>query len=96
MRSIRNIWIDRCDIQNSGELSAWTKDGCSRTAQAGVPRTEMLHTMDCHRSLLRDARAYAIGTLHMLRPDPTHPDAPVFEFVGSGRVAAIVDKDAVQ
>src|SRR6266446_4995270 len=95
VRSIRNIRVDRGDVQDRGQLSVRTKDRCSATAQAGVARTEMLRTMDRHRPLLCDAGAYAIGPLDLFRPDRAHPDAPEFELAGPGRIAAIVDNDAI-
>ena len=61
-----------------------------------MSRTEVLHVMDRQRALLRDARAYTVGTLYLLRPDPARPDAPVLELIGFGRVTAIVDHDTVQ
>src|SRR5882762_1412453 len=61
---------------------------------ASVPRAIVLAAMDEQGALFGDAGADAVGAFDLLGPDAAEPDAPAFEIVGAGFIAAMVNRDS--
>ena len=76
------------------QIAESIEDGRARTSEFAVTRAIVLATMNQNRPLLRDARPDAIGAFDLLGPDAAEPDAPMLEIVGSGFIAAMVNRDS--
>src|SRR5215831_4685572 len=60
-----------------------------------MPGPKVLVAVHEHRPLLGDARANAVRSFRLLRPDATRPNAPVFELTGIGFIPAMMNRDSL-
>jgi hypothetical protein len=81
------------DVQHASQIAEGIEDRGAGTGEFAVARAIVLTTMDQQGTLLGDAGADAVGALDLLGPDPAEPDAPAFEIVGPGFIAAMVNGD---
>src|SRR5215510_9702069 len=93
MRAFRALRIDGGYVQHRQQATVDAEDRRAGAAQIHMPRPEMLGPVDCYGPLLGDARADAVGTFDLLRPNATEPGSPVFELARLHTFAAMLDRD---
>jgi len=85
---------DGGDVQHASEFAESIKDGGTSTSEFAVARAIVLAAMDEQGALFGDAGADAVGAFDLLGPDAAEPDAPAFEIVGAGFIAAMVNRNS--
>src|SRR5579872_1181846 len=93
MRTIRQLWIVRRDIEHGEKPSVRIEDRRARTAQIDVPCAVMLASVDRDRPLLGDGRPDAICAFHRFCPHAAKPDAPMFELARHPVIGTVVYRD---
>src|SRR5258708_36619991 len=94
LRAIRAFGGDGGDVQHASEFAESIKDRGAGTSEFAVARAIMLAAMDEQGALFGDAGADAGGAFALLGPDAAEPEAPAFEIVGAGFIAAMVNRDS--
>src|SRR5882762_7998939 len=94
LRAIRAFGGDGGDVQHASEFAESIKDRGAGAGEFAVARAIVLAAMDEQGALFGDAGADAVGAFDLLGPDAAEPDAPAFEIVGAGFIAAMVNRDS--
>jgi hypothetical protein len=77
------------------ELTGSVKNRRGGTAESDVPGAKMLVTMDDDWLLFSDARADPVCAFNFLRPDSSHPDAPVSKLIGHRLISPMVNSNTL-
>src|SRR5580704_16322917 len=80
------------DVQHGMQFAVRVKNGSAGATELRVPAPKVLVGVYQHRTLLGNARANAVSSFGLLRPDAAHPDAPVLELVGFAFVPAMMNR----
>ena len=94
---LRAVWpfgSDGGDVQNASQFAEGIEDRGACASKFAVARAKMLAAVDEQWALLGDAGADTVGAFDLLGPDATEPDAPAFEILGPGFIAAMVNGDS--
>ncbi len=86
--------IDSGSVQNRDEFVVRVEDRGPGTTQVGVARAKMLSAVDENWTLFSDRSSDSVGSLNMLGPNSTQPDAPMFELVRFCLVTAMLNGDS--
>src|SRR5215469_14569613 len=92
--SLRQIRIDRGNVQHRHQASICAENGRSRAAKIYVPRSIMLPPVDRDRPLFADAGADPVRTFDSLVPDATEPGAPIAKSTCIRIIPAMLHRDA--
>src|SRR5258706_12219786 len=86
--------IDSGSVQNRDEFVVRVEDRGPGTTQVGVARAKMLSAVDENWTLFSNRSSDSVGSLDMLGPNSTQPDAPMFELVRFCLVTAMLNGDS--
>src|SRR5262245_20191667 len=92
---IGDLRLVRAHVDHRDEVLVRVEHRRAAAAERRVPRPEVVAAMNRDGRLFSDTRADAVGALDAFCPDAALPDAPVFELLDPGRLAARVDDHAV-